>query len=341
MTRGSIDKKDNKVKKDDDESDGDVQSITEGIQKLGLEDLTDEQKESLEELKLLDGQRNEKQKEFLVEMTVLKAKYNKLFAPIYDKRAQRLQVGTAEEIDGTPALPRFWLTVLRNHRQLSEMIEKYDETPLCALKNISSKDDVDLPNSFTITFEFIPNNYFEETILTKKYNILTEESSGRINDDVLSSTESTVITWKPAMDVTKKKVTRKQKNKRTRATRKITEVISVPSFFNFFRSHEIPSESKLEEMKDKEIEELEVIFEADYQAGCIIREKIIPQAVGWYTGDAYDSDVPDSSTKSMGSSDDEDDDSDKEEERSEDMQTLNRKPVKDGEKNPQEDCKQQ
>ena len=39
------------------------------------------------------------------------------------------------------------------------------------------------------------------------------------------------------------------------------------------------------------MEELEVVIEADYEAGCIIRDKILPRAVDWYTGDVVDSDM--------------------------------------------------
>jgi len=56
------------------------------------------------------------------------------------------------------------------------------------------------------------------------------------------------------------------------------------------------------------VEELEVIVEADYQAGCIIREKIIPRAVLWYTGEEVDSDDEEDSDDEFDDDDLDDDD---------------------------------
>lgn len=57
----------------------------------------------------------------------------------------------------------------------------------------------------------------------------------------------------------------------TNQTRTVTEVVEDNSFFNFFQSHEIPSEELLEAMEEREVAELEMIVEAEFEVGCILR----------------------------------------------------------------------
>merc|ERR1719265_721039 len=116
------------------------------------------------------------------------------------------------------------------------------------------------------------------------------ESAEDDSDATLVCTEATVIAWKPGMDITKKTVTRKQKNKRTKQIRKLTETVSVPSFFSFFMTHNIPTEEEMESMTEDRVEELEVLVENDYELGCIFRDKIVPNALLWYTGEMVASD---------------------------------------------------
>ena len=52
--------------------------------------------------------------------------------------------------------------------------------------------------------------------------------------------ESTEIVWKEGMDVTKKKVKKKQKNKKTGETRTIVKTVESESFFNLFKNMNSP-----------------------------------------------------------------------------------------------------
>jgi nucleosome assembly protein 1-like 1 len=60
------------------------------------------------------------------------------------------------------------------------------------------------------------------------------------DDDEVTKIEGTVIDWKDGKDVTKKKVKKKQKNKKTGETRTIIKSVTCDSFFNFFESKEAP-----------------------------------------------------------------------------------------------------
>jgi nucleosome assembly protein 1-like 1 len=66
----------------------------------------------------------------------------------------------------------------------------------------------------------------------------------------------------------------------TKQTRIIKKTVPRDSFFNFFSPPTPPGE---EEEPEEEIEER---LELDYQLGEDIKEKIIPHAVSWFTGEA-------------------------------------------------------
>jgi len=165
-------------------------------------------------------------------------------------------------------------------------------------------------SSFKLIFEFAENPFFEEKILQKTF-ILREDEGG---EKVLSRTEGTKIQWAPGKDVTKKTVTRKQKNKRTKQVRTITETVENESFFSFFGSEVIPSDEQFDDMAESEIEDLERVVESAFDAAVAIRDKIIPRALGWFRGIEHDEDVDeDYSEGSLDSDDDSDNDDDEDE----------------------------
>jgi nucleosome assembly protein 1-like 1 len=67
-------------------------------------------------------------------------------------------------------------------------------------------------------------------------------------------------------------------------TRVIKSVIPGASFFNFFSPPELPTEE--EDIGEDEAADLESILQADYQLGDDFKEKIIPNAIHWFTGEA-------------------------------------------------------
>merc|ERR1712076_96156 len=109
------------------------------------------------------------------------------------------------------------------------------------------------------------------------------------------------INWKSAeKNVTQRTVKKKQKNKKTGQTRSITQVLPQDSFFNFFQ----PIESKVEnmrkilaeqndEMDEDEFDQQAAMLEADYEIGHFIRERLIPRAVLYYTGELDDEESED------------------------------------------------
>jgi nucleosome assembly protein 1-like 1 len=111
------------------------------------------------------------------------------------------------------AVPEFWLTALRNHIGLSDLITDRDAT---ALKHLIDLRIEYLPSSepkpgFKLIFEFASNEYFENDILEKTY--VYREEVGYSGDFVYDRAIGTEIRWKDEKDLTKEFEIKKQRNK--------------------------------------------------------------------------------------------------------------------------------
>jgi len=345
---------------------------------------------TLERLKILQQEHNEIETEFKREIHELNKKYRVKYDPLYRKRYDAMK-------DGDNTLPDFWLTAMKNHPMLNDMIKPADEPVLKYLEDIRcewkepepitgagggaaaagtpaaptaagvvvedtnpSRKETTTPSTnpstsaahtekgFALHFLFKEDNpYFGPPYeLIKTYQL---EESSDLTDPVLSHIDSTDIPWKEGKDITKKSVTRKQKNKRTKQVRKTTEMVSLDSFFNFFQSQDIPTEEQLDELGEDGVDELEAEIESDFCAGTIIRDKIIPRAVDWYTGEAEVSDMEtdeDEDGDSDDESDEDEDDGDSDDDEDEDEDSKSKtggsaKKSAGGANKPDENCKQQ
>ncbi len=68
----------------------------------------------------------------------------------------------------------------------------------------------------------------------------------------------------------------------TKQTRIVKKTVPTESFFNFFSPPAVPTE----EDDDDAASDIEERLELDYQLGEDIKEKLIPRAVDWFTGEA-------------------------------------------------------
>lgn len=102
----------------------------------------------------------------------------------------------------------------------------------------------------------------------------------------------------------------------TKQTRVVKKTVPTESFFNFFAPPAAPEE---EEDAASDIEER---LELDYQLGEDIKEKLIPRAIDWFTGEAlqFEELEEDLDEGDFEDEDDEDDD-DEDEERDEDEES--------------------
>lgn len=245
------------------------------------------------------------------------------------------------------AIPEFWLTALRNHLGLSELITERDAGALKHLLDIQISylsNDEPKPG-FKLTFVFSPNEYFENETLEKTY--VYQEEVGYSGDFVYDRAIGTEIKWKADQDLTKEFEIKKQRNKSesfvmtpmmantnfllidTNRTRLVRKAHPTESFFNFFSPPIPPAEDALEngDIEEEELEELEEKLEVDYQIGEDLKEKvhirhaillhhinvitsvqIIPRAIDYFTGKALEYEVMDDDEDDFDEDDEDDDD---------------------------------
>jgi len=236
------------------------------------------------------------------EIAALDLKYEKLYTPLFLKQ-NAITIGEHEPtdaeahiegedpatdvdktVDDTKGIPKFWLTVLKNNTSIAETITENDEDALTYLKDVRCTL-YEHAQGFEITFHFAENPYFSDTVLTKKYHLSWDE--GIYAEAVYDNSEGTTINWKQGKNLTVKLIKKQQKNtkggkgKKGGASR--VSVVEEPcdSFFHFFSTLPKPEEGEEEEEAYESLEQ-------DFEIGCILKDKLIPHSVLWFTGEALD-----------------------------------------------------
>uniref|UniRef100_A0A3Q2XRM4 Nucleosome assembly protein 1-like 1 n=1 Tax=Hippocampus comes TaxID=109280 RepID=A0A3Q2XRM4_HIPCM len=197
-----------------------------------------------------------------------------------------------EEKEDPKGIPEFWLTVFKNVDLLSDMLQEHDEPILKHLQDIKVKfSDPGQPMSFGLEFHFEPNDFFTNTVLTKTYKMRSEP------DEMNECTESKISTieWTKGKNVTLKTIKKKQKHKGRGTVRTITKTVPNDSFFNFFTPPEGTLMLTTIPLFD---EDSEAVLAADFEIGHFIRERIVPRAVLYFTGEAIEDDDDDVSASS-------------------------------------------
>jgi len=123
--------------------------------------------------------------------------------------------------DSPPAvagIPQFWLTALRNHPGLAELITDRDAKALEYLTDVRYEYLADSPDSehsgkpgFQLIFSFCSNEFFENEYLTKTY--LYQQEVGYSGDFIYDRAVGDKIKWKEDKDLTKEFEIKKQRNK--------------------------------------------------------------------------------------------------------------------------------
>ncbi|KAK1789435.1 hypothetical protein P4O66_015366 [Electrophorus voltai] len=275
---------------------------------------------------------------FYEEVHELERKYAALYQPLFDKRSDIIKAvyeptdeecewkqedeeeltdemkekakledeKKDEEKEDPKGIPEFWLTVFKNVDLLSEMLQ-----------------------SFTLEFYFERNDFFTNTVLTKTYKMRSEpDESDPFSFDgpeIMGCTGCT-IDWTKGKNVTLKTIKKKQKHKGRGTVRTVTKTVPNDSFFNFFSPPEVPENGELDE-------DSEAVLAADFEIGHFIRERIVPRAVLYFTGEAIEDDDDDYDEEGE-EADDEEGEEEADEENDPDYD-----PKKDT--NPPAECKQQ
>jgi nucleosome assembly protein 1-like 1 len=227
----------------------------------------------------------ELEKKYLVRHNVLYSKREKIISGEYEpteeetKRDEEDGMPPAPEVDESfIGIPEFWCTALKNLPPLRDTITEKDEEALKNLSDIKYRF-LDGNPGFALDFYFKPNEYFSNEVLTKTYFL---EYSPDSAEEIYDHAEGTVIDWKEGKDLSVKVEIKKQVNKATKKTRTVKKTIPVDTFFNFFSPMQPPSPEEEADLDDDDYQK----FEIDYDVGEMIKERLIPNAVDWFTGQA-------------------------------------------------------
>lgn len=262
---------------------------------------------------------------YVEEMKELETRYEALYAPFYEKRKNIVQgkvEPTQDEIakgskvvevkeegeedkpdaNAPKGIPNFWLTALKNNEVVDEFVFQRDEDCLKFLNDITAKNFDDPNQGFSLTFHFDENPYFTNTELTKTYHLAEDD------EILIEKCEGCEIHWKDGQDLTVTIKKKKQRQKGGKNTRVVTQSEPCESFFNFFNPPKMPEEDDDEDEDEDAMEELEERIEHDYELGRMIKDRIIPKAIDWFTGEAIT--TMEFQLGNEGSPDDDDDDDD-------------------------------
>ncbi|OBT55868.1 hypothetical protein VE04_02856 [Pseudogymnoascus sp. 24MN13] len=268
--------------------------------------------------------------EFQEEVLQLEKKYFEKFTPLYQKRAaivngtaeptedeikageedeeeeekdeEEAAVKPEETTDAITGIPEFWLSAMKNQISLAEMITDRDEAALKHLTDVRM-EYLDKPG-FRLIFEFAENDFFTNTTITKTY--FYQNESGYGGDFIYDHAEGDKIDWKAGKDLTVRIESKKQRNKNTKQTRVVKKTVPTESFFNFFS----PPKAPTDEDDDDAASDIEERLELDYQLGEDIKEKLIPRAVDWFTGEALQFEEMDDDLEEHDFEDDDDEEDD-------------------------------
>ncbi|CAI7598862.1 unnamed protein product [Penicillium bialowiezense] len=239
--------------------------------------------------------------QFQEEVLELEKKFFAKFTPLYERRSTIINGGVEpteaeieagkedeeedeetkevkkEEGETMNGIPEFWLSAMKNQISLAEMITERDEDALKHLTDIRM-EYLDRPG-FRLIFEFSENEFFTNKSISKTYFYKDENGYG--GDFIYDHAEGSQIDWKEDQDLTLRLESKKQRNKSTKQTRVVKISVPTESFFNFFSPPQPPTDDD-----DSVASDIEERLELDYQLGEDIKEKLIPRAIDWFTGEA-------------------------------------------------------
>ncbi|EKF30383.1 nucleosome assembly protein-like protein, putative [Trypanosoma cruzi marinkellei] len=265
----------------------------------------------------------------------------------------RLEIAAAAADGG---IPDFWLTAMCNAEVVESMITERDRHALSFLQDIVMEYvDDDPQKGVRLNFHFAPNEYFTNTVLSKTYRMSFNEDSG---DFEIDSMKATPVEWKsPEKNLTIILKKKKQRHKKSKSIRVVTQEEKCPSFFTLFtdpcgddeedekedKDHnnnndddgkdgkhsgvagkkggkKEDNEDKDDDDDDDDDEEDEAEAELHIEVGQLLMEEIVPKAAFFYTGKSVDQTAQSLHNQikiQFGGHDDDDDDDDDDDEEEE------------------------
>ncbi|XP_028763436.1 NAP1-related protein 2-like isoform X1 [Neltuma alba] len=235
-----------------------------------LEEIDGELVLSIEKLQETQDELEKINEEASDKVLEIEQKYNEIRKPVYEKRNEIIKT-----------IPDFWTTAFLSHPALGEVLNEEDQKIFKYLSSLEVEDFKDVKSGYSITFNFNPNPYFEDTKLTKTYTFL-EEGTTKVT--------ATPIKWKEGKGIPNG-VHEKKGNKRPPTD---------DSFFSWFS--DVEQKDDMDDIHDEQIAEL-------------IKDDLWPNPLTYFNNeepDEEDIDEEDGDDEGKDEDDSEDDDEDQE-----------------------------
>ncbi|XP_010091501.2 NAP1-related protein 1 [Morus notabilis] len=222
---------------------------------------------SIEKLQEIQDELEKINEEASDKVLEVEQKYNEIRKPVYDKRN-----------DITKAIPDFWLTAFLSHPALSELLSDEDQKIFKHLTSLEVEDFKDVKSGYSISFNFSPSPYFEDTKLTKTYTFHDEGTK----------ITATPIKWKEGMGIPNGVNHEKKGNKRPPTEE---------SFFSWFT--DTHQKDEMDEIHD--------------EIADIIKEDLWPNPLTYFNNDPDEEDFDEEANEEGKEDDDSEEDTDDQE----------------------------
>ncbi|XP_058818200.1 nucleosome assembly protein 1-like 1 [Topomyia yanbarensis] len=234
----------------------------------------------IDELRKIQVDLLNKEAEFHKQVHSMETEFQKTLLDMFDKRRQIIngtylptqedtlkpednEINPEEQVKG---IPEFWLNVFKMAPILHGLIHPLDEDALKHLVDVRAVM-INLPKAgFVLEFEFEANDNFNNNVLTKRYEMECAPDAEKLvsfNGFEIIDSVGCDIDWKEGANLT---VSIENGTER-----------AADSFFNFFRPKKLAA--NVDPVTYKQF------MEYDFEIGYFIKERIVPRAVLFYSGD--------------------------------------------------------
>lgn len=205
--------------------------------------------------------------------------FDKRYEELKDETYDKIKIKDYKHVENLAdkkGIPGFWMTAMKNNKILGSQITKNDEKLLRYLVNIEHIA-VENSNDFILKFYFVPNEYIQNTVITKRY-LMHDSSASEEDHGNIKKVECTPLKWRNGMNLLDKPKPAKGKKGKKKKKQEENEV----SFFQFFTAKEQlkgnPDEDDLDADDELKLDQLE----EDYDDALEIRDEVIPLALEYY-----------------------------------------------------------
>lgn len=172
-----------------------------------------------------------------------------------DKEKEHTPTDVSNLKDKT-GIPTYWSTAVTNNQMLMQNWREKDREILPFLSKVLVNRSEE-PKSITFKLTFNENEFFTNESLTAVVRFKEGE------DDEVENVDGCAIEWKDGKDVTKKKIKKKQKHKKSGETRTIVKTVAADSFFNVFESKTSPKTEDDDSDDEQDEEKMKMMDQLD------------------------------------------------------------------------------